>query len=160
MRSPRGHFRLRLGGGARAERDRGRGCWDGAALAGRAATGRMRARTAGLAAGICGFDWFRRATGQAWLRRRRAAAGRRSAVAGAMSCACEWAAGNGGRRPACQNAKICSRRSKMRVKIAAIRACRAAGTVPRPSFDGVVARKPASWSAKGEECDSIQRDVS
>ena len=33
-----------------------------------------------------------------------------------------------------------------------IRACREAGSHPRSSFDVVAARKPASWSAKGEDC--------
>ncbi len=71
------------------------------------------------------------------------------------------AAGGGGRVPDCQRRRICSRRAKIRAKMAAIRASiRAFGdldAILRPAPGGVgVARRLARWVASGGVSVSIR----
>ena len=60
-----------------------------------------------------------------------------------------------GRAPDCQSWRSCSRRSKMRAKMAAIRACRDAGSQPRSSTAGAVERSRARSAAREEDRDGI-----
>ena len=61
-----------------------------------------------------------------------------------------------GRVPACQRRRICSRRVKMRARMAAIRASRDLGVILRPAPEGAVKLRLAKVSAsEGVGCDDI-----
>ena len=65
--------------------------------------------------------------------------------------------GGGGRLPVCQAWRSSSRRAKMRAKMAAIRACRAAGNKARFSRRAhALLRRPLSCSLRGDGQVSIR----
>ena len=73
---------------------------------------------------------------------------------------CGWVArarGAGtGRVPACQRRRICSRRAKIRAKMAAIRASRDLDVILRPAPGGALKLRLAKVSAsEGVGCDDI-----
>ena len=141
------HRARKLGGGARARAamapcDVTPGAHTGAAMAGTGRVLAMRARGAGSAGlhgwglwrdvGVAARDW--RGFGLRWD-----------------------LIGGGGRVPVCQAWRSWSSRAKMRAKMAAIRACRAAGNRARFSRGAhALLRRLVSWSLSGDGRFSIR----
>ena len=138
-------------GGARAERGRG----DGAL--GRDGAARWFGRGASTAAVAVLVAWRAGAAVRRACEGRGCRLGVRWVGFGAVGFGAGGRAGAGsGRLPDCQSRRICSRRLKMRAKMAAIRACTAAGHQAHfscPAHAG--RRRPANWSPRESVCASM-----
>ena len=144
------HRARKMGGGARARAamapcDVTPGTHTGAAMAGTGRVLAMRARGAG-SAGLHGWGLWRdvRVAARDWR-------------GFGLRCDVLPRVGGEARVPACQAWRSCSSRAKMRAKMAAIRACKAAGNTARFSRRaGAVMRRPAGWSLSGDGRFSIR----